>query len=142
MHLFKKKKEKRKEKKRKTYWLNMIVRLGNDEILETLVFIYDKVSYLYKLRNNSNWIKVITQIGLNSVNYLFKDFWKMKGRLLQNLVQNQLYSYFCYWTKFDNKLDHSLRLQLYSISFCWMWILTNLQLDYIFFLYPPCLQNF
>ena len=76
MHLFKKKKEKRKEKKRKTYWLNMIVRLGNDEILETLVFIYDKVSYLYKLRNNlnSNWIKVITQTGLNSVNYLFKDF--------------------------------------------------------------------
>ena len=32
------------------------------------------VSYLYKLRNysNCNWINIITQIGLNSVNYLFK----------------------------------------------------------------------
>ena len=53
--------------------------------------------------------------------------------------------------KFGNKLDCSLRLQLHSIDFYWMWILTNLSLDYIFFLYPldyilflylPCLQNF
>ena len=46
------------------------------------------------------------------------------------------------WRKFNYKICRSLKLQLYSISFYWRWILTNPQLDYIFLLYPPCLQNF
>ena len=45
-------------------------------------------------------------------------------------------------TKFSYKISCSLRLQTYLITFYWMWILTNPPLDYIFFLYPPCLQNF
>ena len=38
-------------------------------------------------------------------------------------------------TKFSNKINCSLRLQPYSITFYWRWILTNSTLDYIFFLY-------
>ena len=45
-------------------------------------------------------------------------------------------------TKFIYKISCRLRLQTYLISFYWMWIMTNPLLDYIFFLYPPCLQNF
>ena len=45
-------------------------------------------------------------------------------------------------TKVSYKIDCSLRLQTHSIYFYWRWILTNPPLDYIFFLYPPCLQNF
>ena len=45
-------------------------------------------------------------------------------------------------TKFSYKISCSLRIQTYLISFYWMCFLTNLPLDYIFFLYLPCLQNF
>ena len=45
-------------------------------------------------------------------------------------------------TKFSYKIDCSLSLQPYLISFYWKWILTNQPLDYIFFLYPLYLQNF
>ena len=45
-------------------------------------------------------------------------------------------------TLFSYKIGCSVKLQLYSISFYWRWILTNPPLDYIFFLYPQCLQNF
>ena len=45
-------------------------------------------------------------------------------------------------TKFSYKIGGSLRLQLYLIYFYWRWILTNPSLEYIFFLYPSCLQNF
>ena len=46
------------------------------------------------------------------------------------------------WTKFNYKINCNLRLQTHSISLYWKWILTNPPLNYIFFLYPPCLQNF
>ena len=47
------------------------------------------------------------------------------------------------WTKFGDKLGCKLRPQFHSIYFFyWMQILKNLPLDYIFFLYPPYLQNF
>ena len=45
-------------------------------------------------------------------------------------------------TKFGYNLGCSLRLQLYSIYFYYMLILTNLPLNYIFFLYSLYLQNF
>ena len=45
-------------------------------------------------------------------------------------------------TKFDYKLDCSLRLQLHLIYFYWMRILINSELNYIFFLYLLCLLNY
>ena len=45
-------------------------------------------------------------------------------------------------TKFNGKISCSFRLQPYSISFYWRWILTNLPLNYIFFLYLPCFAKF
>ena len=45
-------------------------------------------------------------------------------------------------TKFSYKIGCNLRLQPYYISFYWRWILINPSLDYIFFLYLLCLQNF
>ena len=45
-------------------------------------------------------------------------------------------------TKFSYKIGCNLRLQPYSKSFYWRKILTNLSLDYIFFLYSSYLQNF
>ena len=52
--------------------------------------------------------------------------------------------YLQYWgrTKFSYQIGCSFRLQSYSISFYCEWILTNPLLDYIFFLYLLCLQNF
>ena len=58
--------------------------------------------------------------------------WKLKTEKYCNKIR----------IKFSYKIDCSLRLQTHSISFYWGWILTNSPLDYIFFLYPPCLQNF
>ena len=49
---------------------------------------------------------------------------------------------FCLWTKISYKIDCNLRLHPSSISFYWRWILTNLPLNYIFFLYLLCLENF
>ena len=51
-------------------------------------------------------------------------------------------SLLCWKTKFNYKIGCNFRLQPYSISFYWRWILTNLSLDYILFLYPPCSQKF
>ena len=51
-----------------------------------------------------------------------------------------LFNYFM--TKFSYKIGYSIRLQPYSISFYWRWILTSPPLDYFFLLYSSCLQNF
>ena len=59
---------------------------------------------------------------------------------LQALLNKLIF--FIYWIKFNYKIDYTLRLQSYSISFYWRWILTNLPLSYIFILYPSYLQNF
>ena len=43
--------------------------------------------------------------------------------------------------KFNYKIDCNLKLQSYSISFYWR-LMTNLPLDYIFFLYPSQFKIF
>ena len=76
----------------------------------------------------------------NSVSYIF--LWKRTTFIQLNLCWSQNYCRIFLRTKFSYKIDCILRLQSYSISFYWKWILTNLLLDNIFFLYSPCLQNF
>ena len=82
---------------------------------------------------------------LNSVNYgdCFKsligiEYFDIDVYRCTILGLHAIYIY----TKFGYKLGCSLKLQFYSISFYWIWILTNPSLDYIFFLHPLYLQNF
>ena len=57
----------------------------------------------------------------------------------QSLVTN---FFFFFFEEFGYKSGYKQWLQLYSISFSWMWILTNQTLDNIFFIYSLYLQNF
>ena len=57
-----------------------------------------------------------------------------KNKFIDWIVNNRI--------NFGYKICYSLKLKLQLISFYWVWILTIPPLNYIFFIYLSCLQNF
>ena len=87
----------------------------------------------------------ICHISKYQICYISRLFLKEKTYRFTHIkisLSQQTKVLFYHGIEFSYKISYRLSLQPYSISFYWRWILTNLPLDYIFFLYLPFLQNF